>query len=229
MSYDYSEIYSDGHCVIEDNAIGYSRITDKNGRCLMHEVEPLQGYHFTQIQTPIGTVKCAAVRSEDTPMQQIQYAEIVSLNLALIVGLKYHTRIIYTDSTTANAWSSGKIKAHIKDSVKLSFCLEAQVKRKEFESKGGVVKLIDGKENLSDFGWHCRKLLMMHMNLNIANTTNPINLSSVITETKEEIPDILDKFEFLEICMESYKKYYENKMLGNPLETIGQIISSYKN
>lgn len=148
----FSVVYADGHCKIGENSLGYSRITDKEGNSLTELIVPVKDLTF--LHTPKGVIPCTAVKSTDTPKQQIQFAEIYALLLALSFGLKYNSKIVYTDSQTAYAWSIGNIRTTITDPNKLTCCKIAQNLRREFETKGGSVLKILGKDNPADFGYH---------------------------------------------------------------------------
>lgn len=148
-----SQIYADGHCIPKFKAKGYARVTDQNGNPILKFFD-LSDYKLTQIQTSKGLLDTIEVCSPDTPNQQINYAEIMALHLALRIALSLDVKIINIDSVTSNAWSAGRISKSIKDTNKLRICQESVKFRKEFEIGGGKILKISGAENLADFGLH---------------------------------------------------------------------------
>ena len=97
---------------------------------------------------------CVECRSTDVPNQQINYAEILACNLALRIGLMSKSKVLYIDSATSNAWSSGRISKTIKDPKKLEVCQYATVLRKKFEELKSKIYVISGDINKADFGYH---------------------------------------------------------------------------
>jgi hypothetical protein len=148
-----TQLYADGHCQPKFKAKGYARVTDQNGISVMSLFD-LSDYKHTQIQTSKGSLDAIEVYSPDTPNQQINYAEIIALHLALRIALSLEIKIINIDSVTSNAWSSGRISKSIKDREKLRICQESVKFRKEFETNNGKIIKISGAENLADFGLH---------------------------------------------------------------------------
>ena len=164
---DYSVLYCDGYCKVGPESYGYARVTDKSGKCVMNQVINinLEGFtkvHVEEIPSPLGFIKCVKVRSIDTPQQQIQYAEIMALYLALYIACLNKSEIVYTDSTTAIAWSKCSKKAGIKDKQKLKICELTQNLRDVYLGMNGKIIKIEGKNNLADFGYHNKSLLRLH-------------------------------------------------------------------
>ena len=148
-----THLYADGHCIPKLGAKGYGRVTDQNGLSLMSFFD-LTDYKCAKIDTPKGCLDAVEVYSEDTPNQQINYAEIVALHLALRIALSEDIKTICIDSVTSNAWSSGRIAKSIADPQKIKICQESVKYRREFEKNGGKVLKISGDENPADFGLH---------------------------------------------------------------------------
>jgi len=147
------ELCVDGHCIKGEGAKGYSRVTDQVGNPLLHFFD-LSDYKAVKVQTPKGELDAVEVYSEDTPQQQINYAEITALHIGLRIALCLGVRVINLDSITSNAWSEGRIPSSIKDPQKLKICEESTKLRREFKNLGGIVCKIDGKKNPADFGYH---------------------------------------------------------------------------
>lgn len=148
-----TELYVDGSCIPGISAKGYARVTDQKGSPLLHLFN-LSDYKYVKYKTPKGEVDAVEVYSEDTPNQQINYAEITALHLGLRIALSLDIKKINIDSVTSNAWSSGRISKSIKDPEKLRICKEAINFRSKFEKEGGIIFKIDGGKNLADFGLH---------------------------------------------------------------------------
>lgn len=147
--FDLTELYCDGHCVPGPNSKGYARVTDKNGLELLNYFE----FPDWEVITHKGFF-CVECRSTDVPNQQINYAEILACNLALRIGLMVRSKVLYIDSVTSNAWSSGRISKSIKDPKKLEVCQYAATLRKKFEESKSNVYVISGDINKADFGYH---------------------------------------------------------------------------
>lgn len=148
-----TQLYADGHCIPKLGAKGYGRVTDQNGVSVMPFFD-LSDYKCVKLDTPKGSLDAIEVYSKDTPNQQINYAEIVALHLALRIALSQDIKTISIDSVTSNAWSAGRISKNIADPEKLKICQESVKYRKEFEKNGGKVLKISGAENPADFGLH---------------------------------------------------------------------------
>src|SRR5437763_9475095 len=103
-----TKLYADGHCIPKLGAKGYARVTDQNGVSMMQFFD-LSDYKTVKLDTPKGVLDAIEVYSEDTPNQQINYAEIVALHLALRIAISQDIKTVYIDSVTSNAWSSGRI------------------------------------------------------------------------------------------------------------------------
>jgi hypothetical protein len=237
-------IYADGYCLVGPNSYGYARITDKNRNSLVHYFEE-PDLVTTQITTPLGQVKCVQVRSEDTPQQQIQYAEITALYMALKVALMLKIPIVYTDSITANAWSSGRINCKINDQRKLKMCTDTQILRKQYEQTGFKILMIEGKNNPADFGYHnlpsrSNKTLYInnvsHENKN--GTNKEFNLDYIDPPENNGEPENkdnkLNSMKYIKLCADAYDFYYLKLLNGlkgnniklNPTLVIGFIISN---
>jgi len=148
-----TELHVDGCCQPQLGAKGYARVTDQKGSSLLYLFD-LKDYKSTKIKTPLGELDAVEVYSNDTPNQQINYAEITGLHLGLRIALSLEIKKINIDSITSNAWSSGRISKTIKEPEKLRICKETVNLRTEFEKAGGIVCKIDGGKNLADFGLH---------------------------------------------------------------------------
>lgn len=147
------ELCVDGHCVPGEGAKGYARVTDQLGNPLL-QLFNLSDYKVVKVSTPKGDLDAIEVYSDDTPKQQINYAEITALHVGLRIALCLGIRVVNLDSVTSNAWSDGRIPSSIKDPQKLKICEEATKFRREFKKLGGTVCKIDGKKNPADFGFH---------------------------------------------------------------------------
>ena len=144
-------IYCDGHCKNKLMSKGYSRIVCNNGNQLKYDYDDLT---IVKLNTPKGILDVVEVYSPDTPNQQINYAEITALYMALRYSIDNNIKMIYIGSKTSNAWSCGRISKKIKDKNKLEICQKATKLRKIFEQNNGIIKIVSGKDNLADFGYH---------------------------------------------------------------------------
>lgn len=218
---DTSEIYGDGHCKNEN---GYARITDKYGNCLIHYLKD-RSIKTTTINTPLGELSCVAVHSDDVKQKQHNYAELMALLIALKVGLENNTKIIYTDSVTANAWSDGRISDSIKDPVKLNFCIQASNLRKEFEKKGGIIKIIKSEDNFADFG-HSNKKLKPKKLETLKQKEELNNESSDEEKHNQELQEFLDvaKSAYMHYTVSLKKKLKQNNIEIDSLYAVSEIL-----
>ena len=183
-------IYTDGHCKPSTGDVaGYARITDQDGNCLTTKFKD-PTLNYTTIKTPLGVLN--AVKVEGDLKQQINYAEITALLIGIAAAINLGVYVVYTDSVTANAWSSGRIGVKITDPEKLRIVNECIRYRSYFEQNKGKIVKIEGEFNISDFGFHNKKLL------NCKNIEEKI-----IEQTEEE--------KIMELCNKAYK-FYKTQM-----------------
>jgi ribonuclease HI len=143
-------IYCDGSFRAGKSIYGYSTVTDENGIDLLSLKIP----NSEVVESPTGKRVVIPVYDKSV-YQQNNYAELIALVHALKFGILYRSEFIYTDSVTALAWSQGRYgKKIILSEMKAKYINECSRLRLEFEKGGGVVKKVNGDDNVSDLGYH---------------------------------------------------------------------------
>lgn len=167
------KLYFDGssgdHTIIDDIKYGFGMVTDKDGKTLLPQyAELLQDMEIIEVKCgPKATcrkfnIDTTSVITTYSPqiLQQNNGAELLACVAALRIAINMGCKdiILYGDSDLIiKYWSvtgiSKKSKANI-DDTKKAYIEECIALRKKFESLGGKVIKIAGKENDADLGYH---------------------------------------------------------------------------
>jgi ribonuclease HI len=113
-------------------------------------------------------IRCAKLKYEyrhiisckfsDVKYQQNNGAELLAFIAALRIAIKRGYKNIKLDSNLIyQYWSKGQVNKTTlskMDSNKKNYIFECKELREKFESQGGLVEKIPGKNNLADLGWH---------------------------------------------------------------------------
>jgi ribonuclease HI len=116
-------------------------VTDRMGKKLLHKVLPKgklneKGHHLADE----GTTN--------------NFGELLACKYALQLAIKDGVNKIFGDSKlVVEYWSKGHIKYEVGEET-VNLAQEVKILRKEFEKKGGRIKLISGGSNPADLGFH---------------------------------------------------------------------------